>query len=115
MSEILIFNDGMKNFKYQDLITKEMDLDDNLCNRHCKGHPNARWDPSWTIPCRFRKIRKNIKNQHFQFQKTDSDWGWRWPLEAETKTGDSSRYLLTHFLPDFLDVLKNLLGIKVKA
>ena len=106
---------GGEKCRHRNLKLQQADLDDNLADRHSKTRSDALRGPFGTIPHRFWKMSKNVKNRHFEFQKTDSGEGPRWSPGAETKTGDSSRYFLKDFLPDFLDVLENLLEINYKG
>ena len=76
-----------------------------LCSFRWREAPGMIPGGFWT----FGKILKNVKNRHFEFQKTNLGKTFRWSPGAETKTGDSSRYFLKTFLSVFLDVLKNLL------
>ena len=72
-------------------------------------------DDSWRILDILRKMRKMVKKSHLKKQKPDLGETFSWTSEAETKTVDSSRYFLKHFLSVFLDVLENLLELNCKG
>ena len=106
---------GCENCRHGNVKLQQADLDNNLANGHNKTRSDALRGPFRTILGRFWKMSKNVKNRHFDFQKTDLGKTFLWSPEAEIKTVDSSKYLLKNSLPDFPVVLENPLEVIFKV